>query len=48
MIFQEFKETPKINEEIDDAKLEETLLNTVEVSNPKTNTPGPTSQSAGI
>ena len=48
MIFQELKETPKINEEIGDAKLEETLLNTVEVSNPKTNTPGPTSQSAGI
>ena len=48
MIFQELKETPKINEEIDDAKLEETSLNTVEVSSPKTNTPGPTSQSAGI
>ena len=48
MIFQEFKETPKINEEIDDAKLEEPLLNTAEVSSPKTNTPGPTSQSAGI
>ena len=48
MIFQELKETPKINEEIDDAKLEAPLLNTAEVSSPKTNTPGPTSQSAGI
>mgnify|MGYP001367526165 CR=1 FL=1 len=48
MIFQELKETPKINEEIDDAKLEEPLLNTAEVSSPKTNTPGPTSQSTGI
>ena len=37
----------KINEEIDDTKLEESSSYTAEGSSPKTNTPGPTSQSAG-
>ena len=47
IIFQELKETSKINEEIDDTKLGGTLSNTAEVLSPKTNTLCPTSQSAG-